>query len=241
MLNIEYYQLNKSLYINDNCLLVMEQMISKGKQAHCIIVDPPYGINHHSNRRKDKTDMTTRQGIMNDENNQDLLQQSIELSYKCLKDNSHIYWFTRWDKLDEQMPMLKEFYNIKNVLIWNKGNHGSGDLTGAYGNKYECIIYGMKGRRELNKIDGKQRHEDILEFAKVPAQKLIHPHQKPIELLEFLILKSTNEKETVLDMFAGVGSTMCAAIKNNRNCIAIELDDEMYMKGKERIINEGYK
>jgi site-specific DNA-methyltransferase (adenine-specific) len=99
----------------------------------------------------------------------------------------------------------------------------------------------MKGRRELNKIDGKQRHEDILEFSKVPAQKLIHPHQKPVELLEFLILKSTNEKETVLDMFAGVASTMCATTKNNRNCIAIELDDEMYIKGKQRIVDEGYE
>jgi DNA modification methylase len=218
----------------------MQQVIDKGKKVNCVIVDPPYGINHKSNRRKDKSDMTTRKGIMNDVDNQYLLKQAINLSYQCLEDNSHIYWFTRWDKLEEQMPMLRQFYNIKNVLVWDKGNHGSGDLTGAYGNRYECIIYAMKGRRDLNKIDGKQRHDDILEFSKVSAQKLIHPHQKPIELLEFLILKSTNEGETILDMFAGVGSTLCAAIKNNRNCFAIELDNEVYIKGKE-YINKDFK
>lgn len=228
---MKYTKIKDSLYINENCLLILQQMIDKNKKVNCIVVDPPYGINHHSNRRKDKTDMTTRCGILNDENNQELLEKTIELSYQCLENNSHIYWFTRWDKLDEQLPMLKKYYNLKNVLIWDKGNHGSGDLTGAYGNRYECIVYGMKGRRDLNKIDGKQRHEDILTYSKVPAQKLIHPHQKPLDLLEFLISKSTNEGETVLDMFAGVGSTMKAAINLHRKCIAIELDEAVYEKG----------
>jgi DNA modification methylase len=53
-------------------------------------------------------------------------------------------------------------------------------------------------------------------------------------------LKSTNEGETILDMFAGVGSTLCAAIKNNRNCLAMELDNEMYIKGIE-YINKDFK
>lgn len=218
----------------------MQQMINKKKTVQCVIVDPPYGINHHSNRRKDKTDMTTRKGILNDVNNTELLQQAIDLSYQCLEDNAHIYWFTRWDKLEEQIPMLKKYYNIKNVLIWDKGNHGSGDLTGAYGNRYECIIYGMKGRKALNKIDGKQRHDDILCYSKISAKKLIHPHQKPIELLEFLIQKSTNENDIILDMFGGVGSTLCASLKNNRNCIAIELDNEVYNKGKEYILSKEF-
>ena len=66
-------------------------MINKNIKVNCIIVDPPYGINHHSNRRKDKSDMTTRGGILNDENNEELLEKSLELSYQCLEDNSHIY------------------------------------------------------------------------------------------------------------------------------------------------------
>lgn len=210
---LEHIKLNKSLYINSNCLLVMQQMINKNIKVNCILVDPPYGINHHSNRRKDKSDMTTRGGILNDENNEELLEKSLELSYQCLEDNSHIYWFTKWTEIDKQMPMLKKYYNIKNIIIWDKGNHGSGDLTGAYGNRYECI-------------------------SKVPAQKLIHPHQKPVELLEFLILKSTNEGEKILDMFTGVGSTLVAAIKNNRDCIAIELDKDVYDKGKSRLTTD---
>lgn len=87
--------------------------------------------------------------------------------------------------LDKHLPMLKKYYKLKNILIWDKGNRGSGDLMGAYGNRYECIIYGMKKRRTLNKIDGKQRHDDILHYSKVAHQKLIHPHQKPIRFIRF--------------------------------------------------------
>lgn len=232
------YDIDNSIYINGDCLDVMRQMIIDNKKVNCIIVDPPYGINHHSNRRVDKSDTLTKKGILNDKDNIDLLSEAIELSYNCLEDNSHIYWFTRWDKLDEQLPILKSYYNIKNILIWDKGNHGSGDLTGAYGNRYECIVYGMKGRRNLNIIDGKQRHDDIISFPKIPASKLLHPHQKSIELLEFLILKSTNVGDTILDMFAGVASTLVASMKNNRDCIAIELDKELYSKGIKRIREE---
>lgn len=181
--------------------------------------------------------MTTRGGILNDINNDELLEKSIKLSYKLLKNNSHIYWFTRWDMLTTHLPMLKKYYNLKNILIWDKGNRGSGDLLGAYGGRYECIIYGMKGRKVLNKINGIQRHDDILNYPKIPHQKLIHPHQKPIDLLEFLIEKSTNTGDIILDMFAGVGSTLKASLNKNRKCIAIELDNEVYKKGVNYINN----
>ena len=105
---INFKQYNNSLYINGDCLLIMQKMINKNKKVDCIIVDPPYGINHKSNRRKNKNDMTTRKGILNDVDNEDLLEKSIELSYKLLKDKSHIYWFTRWDMLDIHLPMLKD-------------------------------------------------------------------------------------------------------------------------------------
>jgi len=227
----------KSLYINDDCLNQLQKIIEENKKVQCIIVDPPYGINHKSNRRKDKSDMTTRKGIKNDKNNKELLEKAIELSYKCLSDNSHIYWFTKWTELEKQIPMLRKYYNIKNVLIWDKGNRGSGDLTGAYGNRYECIIFGVKGKRQLNEINGTKRHDDILCYSKIPAKKLIHPHQKPIELLKFLILKSTNKGDTILDMFGGVGSTLIAAEETERNAICIELDDEIYKKGISYIEN----
>lgn len=225
------------MYLNDDCLNVMNGMVENGEKVDCVVSDVPYGINHKSNARKDKSDTTTSRGIMNDNvDNGEFLAGYARLAYQIMKDNSHIYWFTRWDKLETHVPILRDAgFNVKNCLIWDKRNGGSGDLTAAYRNRYECIVYGMKGRRELNQVEGKWRHDDILEFSKVAASKLVHPHQKPLDLLEFLIRKSTNEGELVFDGFGGVGSTLIAAERCGRRCIAVELDPQVYTRGQEYI------
>lgn len=212
-----------------------EELARLQAKVDCIITDPPYGIGHSSKRRKDKSDTTTSKGIVGDVNNMEMLAEVVKLLDSVLKNNSHIYWFTRWDKIAEHYPLLSAFFNIKNIIIWDKKNRGSGDLLGSYGNRYECIIYGMKGRRTLNEVGGKKRHDDIIEVSKIAPSKLIHPHQKPIELLTFLIEKSTIEGEIVLDPFAGVASTLVAAKKLGRKYIGIEIDEDFYRKGEDRL------
>ena len=64
---------------------------------------------------------------------------------------------------------------------------------------------------------------------------LVHPTQKPVELLEYLIKTYTNESEMVLDNCMGSGSTGVACKKLNRNFIGIELDEKYYNIAKERI------
>lgn len=72
-------------------------------------------------------------------------------------------------------------------------------------------------------------------------EKTQHPCQFPIELVERCILALTNEESWILDPYAGVGSTVIASIKNNRNAIGIEKEKEYCDIAKQRIIdfNEG--
>ncbi len=72
-------------------------------------------------------------------------------------------------------------------------------------------------------------------------EKTVHPCQFPIELVERCILALTNEKSWVLDPFSGVGSTVLGAIKNNRNALGIEKEEEYCKIAKQRIkdYNEG--
>jgi DNA modification methylase len=63
----------------------------------------------------------------------------------------------------------------------------------------------------------------------------IHPTQKPTEVLEYFIELLSNEGDTVLDTFAGSGSTGVSCNKLNRNCILIERDTVMFGKMQERI------
>ena len=83
--------------------------------------------------------------------------------------------------------------------------------------------------------DGERYPIDIIEFKR--DKEKLHPTQKPVALLEYLIKTYTNENETVLDNCMGSGSTGVASINTNRNFIGIELDENYYKIACERINN----
>ena len=119
----------------------------------------------------------------------------------------------------------------KNVLIWDKVIHGMGNLKQAYGSRYESIIwYPMPGFR----FPGK-RPTDIIRSQKIPANRLVHPNEKPVELLETIIKQTTMEGDTVLDFCMGSGSTGVACMNTDRDFIGIELDDKYFDIAKKRI------
>lgn len=79
---------------------------------------------------------------------------------------------------------------------------------------------------------------DVLEFNVVPNRNgKLHPTQKPVELLEYLIKTYSNEGETILDNTMGSGSTGIAAKLLNRNFIGIELNEEYFKVAQQRIAN----
>lgn len=74
---------------------------------------------------------------------------------------------------------------------------------------------------------------DVIEFKRDKTK--IHPTQKPVALLEYLIKTYTNENDIVLDNCMGSGSTGIACVNTNRNFIGIELDENYFNIAKERI------
>lgn len=67
--------------------------------------------------------------------------------------------------------------------------------------------------------------QTVLEFAN-PNNNIQHPTQKPLDLLEYLVLTYTNPGDTVLDFAAGSGTTAVAAKKLGRKCVAVEMELE---------------
>ena len=200
-----------------------------------IIADPPYGINFRSNHRK-QSELKSIDGIYNDgADNTDFLADVLAEIDRVLKPDSHIYWFTRWDRIHLQLPELKRHFNVKNAIVWMKNNWSMGDLTGAYAGQYETILFAQKGRRTLNEVDGRKRHTDILQFDRVSPNKLRHSHEKPEALIDFLLLKSSAEGDTVLDPFCGSGTTAYCAKRLNRNFVTFELDEEYVQIARQRL------
>ena len=83
--------------------------------------------------------------------------------------------------------------------------------------------------------DTKKYPKSIVKFPRPASCVMIHPTQKPVELLEWLIKTYTNENDFVLDNCMGSGSTGVAAVGINRNFIGMELEEKYFNIAKERI------
>ena len=92
-------------------------------------------------------------------------------------------------------------------------------------------VYG-KLNRTRKKDDGTRYPSSVQTFKN---KRGLHPTQKPVDLMEYLIKTYTNENETVLDFTMGSGSTLVACQNTNRNGIGIELDAKYFEVAKDRI------
>jgi site-specific DNA-methyltransferase (adenine-specific) len=93
-------------------------------------------------------------------------------------------------------------------------------------------VYGKAQSKHRDNPDGSRYPKTILKFKQ---EKGLHPTQKPVDLMEYLIKTYTNSGDTVLDNTMGSGTTGVAAIKCGREFIGIEMDSEYYKISKERI------
>ena len=91
---------------------------------------------------------------------------------------------------------------------------------------------GLKRKSVVTKSDGRRYPLSIIRFSKESG---LHPTQKPIQLLEYLIKTYTNEGDLVLDNCAGSFSTAIACLNTKRSFIGIEKDAHYFQVGKDRV------
>jgi DNA modification methylase len=109
---------------------------------------------------------------------------------------------------------------LHQTLIWVKGSFVLGH--GDYHYRHEPILYGWRdGGRHLFRGD---RTQDTVWEIPRPTRSEVHPTMKPVELVERAIRNSSMPGERVLDMFVGSGTTLIAAERAERICLAMELD-----------------
>jgi DNA modification methylase len=101
--------------------------------------------------------------------------------------------------------------------------------TDVYNNQKETLVRNVEGLRFP---------KSIIYFKTAESEgNVVHPTQKPVALMEYLIKTYTNENETVLDFTMGSGTTGVACKNLNRNFIGIEKDDTYFEIAKQRINN----
>lgn len=144
--------------------------------------------------------------------------------YRPMQQTEDIAVFTKNGEKTIYNPQMTK----RKVPIKSGGNTKQ---AGVYGG-FKCMCTG----KEYKKIYDYKNPTTLIEFDKV-RKGAVHPTQKPVELLEYLIKTYTNECEIVLDNCMGSGSTGVACVNTNRNFIGIELDKDYFNIAKERIEN----
>lgn len=206
-----YYETQLGKLYHGDCLQIMKELIAEGVKVDLVITDPPYGIDFQSRVRKEKL-----MKIYNDKN-LDWLDEYVYYVNLLMNNDSHIYSFLSWHKIDEFKKTFDKIFHIKNILVWVKNNTGMGDLKGQYAPKYELCIFANKGKGR--KLNG-SRDPDVINAKKTNNE--YHPTQKPTELIKYLCKKSSNKGELVLDCFSGSGTTAIACEQTGRRWICIE-------------------
>ena len=213
------FELNK-IY-NENCLTFMKQV--PDKYFDLVLTDPPFGMSFQSGRREEQ-----HKKIANDDNLSWLPDFTKELD-RITKDDAHLYLFCSWHFIEVFKSEIQKYRRIKNILIWEKNNHGSGDLEGDYAPKYEMILFCSSGDKKLN--DG--RDPNIIKSAR--TQNELHPTQKPVPLIEFLAKKSSKQGDKVFDPFMGSGTTAVACQSLGLDWCGCELDPEYVAIANKRL------
>lgn len=94
--------------------------------------------------------------------------------------------------------------------------------------------YNWKGELPAKENDGRRFPVDVLDFPN-GNHKSLHPTQKPLDLVRWLVLTYTNPGELVLDPFAGSGTTLVACKETGRRGLGIEKADKYYETTIQRI------
>lgn len=95
-------------------------------------------------------------------------------------------------------------------------------------------VYGNAKSKHRDNPDGSRYPKTVLRFKQ---EKGLHPTQKPVDLMEYLIKTYTNEGDTVLDNTMGSGTTGVACVNTGRNFVGIESDEKYYKIAEERVNN----
>jgi DNA modification methylase len=205
--------------------------------VNAIITDPPYGVDYRSRHATTPTGLKYVKDVSNDRdlaNAISLFDEVMDVWLPYATALSELYVFTRWDIVGEWIEVVRGLsrhgFKYKMLLVWDKGEPGTGDIDNNWGCGHELIIYAKKGLRRAP-----FRRSGVLHFDKVAPSKIIHPTEKPVSMLEELVKFSTDKGEIVGDPFSGSGAVSVACRNTGRNSIAFETDEAHYHDSLRRL------
>ena len=220
-----YYKDTSVEIINADSL---EMLLRLDESVTAIITDPPYCSGANEAQKRGKRAAMTPESVME--------RPTIELdamgslgfdwvmrrwllwARKLTKDGGHLACFIDWRMLPPLSTLVEAAgWRWNNTLVWDKGYPG---LGAGFRAQHEMVIMASNGSPEWQSYD----YGNVLKDMRLTQTQ--HPHQKPVGLLQKIILTCTKPGDIVLDPFMGSGSTLVAAKQLGRRAIGIDLSEK---------------
>lgn len=225
-------------YENMSCFDLMSKL--PDKSIDLVLIDPPYEISRDSNFQsgqetgRDVDRFRISMDFGDWDKNFIGLDVVVRESYRALKDGgTFICFYDIWkiETLKKYMEDAK-FKQIR-FIEWVKTNPVPINSKINYlSNAREVAVSGIKKSKPTF---NSSYDNGIYQYAICHDPGRFHPTQKPLELMEALVLKHSNEGDVVVDCFSGSGTVGVAALKNNRRFIGCEISPEYYEKSLVRL------
>lgn len=211
-----------------------------------VIADPPYSLGKDYGNDSDRKPPAEFL---------EWTQAWLDAVIPKIKATGSLYIFTTWRFAPEIFSYLKTRMAMVNEIIWDRKVPSMGGSTRRFSSVHDTIGFFAKTRDYYFDLDAvripydaetkKARTRSIfvgkkwLEVGYNPKdvwsvsrlhrlhhEREDHPTQKPLEIIERMVLSSCPEKGLILDPFAGSGTTVAASLKHNRRCIAFEISSD---------------
>lgn len=232
------------------CISILENLVKEGVQVDAIITDPPYGTtacawdsiipfdkmwNVLKKIRKPNAPIL----LFGNEPFNSYLRISNINEYKY-----DIYWqkeratniFQLKKRPAKVIETINVFYKEQPTYNPQMTDHLGPKRTNKVKNGKLGVLVDSQNRKPFEYNDNGKRYPlQVVQFKRDILSSNLHPTQKPIALMEYLIKTYSNEGDTILDFTMGSGSTGVACKNTNRNFIGIELNEEYFDIAKKRI------
>lgn len=250
---------NNCELINDDCFDFLPTVAKES--VDMVFADPPYNLSNNGFTCQSGKAVSVNKGDWDASNG---LEKDFEFHKKWLNECKRVLkkdgtlWLSgTYHSIYACGFALQSLgFHILNDICWYKPNASPNLSCRFFTASHETLIWARKSKdgkhtfnyekmrtgvfRDFLKVPEKQMRSVWAIGTTPPSEKLLgkHPTQKPLELLDRIVVASTNEGDLVLDPFMGSGSTGVAALKRKRHFIGIEKDKEYYNLACNRISQE---
>lgn len=216
-----YYDRDGITIYKGDCLKIMGQL-----KVDSIVTDPPYALNYVGDTG----------GKITGDRVRDFRRMLLKLPKAMAHTEANtLAMFTRWDIWRDIHESFDKLWPPCTCVIWDKDDNGRGNCNHV-GQAHE-MVYLSAPANHVMRVGGKRVH-NIIRCKKNRTVGMLHPTEKPVRVMAWLVEAMCPAGGIVLDPFMGSGTTLVAAKMMGRRAIGIELEEKHCETAVQRLAQE---